>query len=191
MSASRAANLACRHQAILVELAVLRDPEGQARELAGDVLAAASGRGLLGTLAAVRRALGMLELATGDATSALQHFEALWQGPEGLRGVATLAVPDLVEAAVRAGNTALGHERLTAYLAWVGGGPPDAAALAARSRAVLAHGDDVDHWYREALHLHPTIDRPMDRARTALLYGEHLRRERRRVEARAQLRSAL
>jgi DNA-binding CsgD family transcriptional regulator len=184
-------NLACQHEAILVELAVLRDPEDDARRLADQALAAASGRGLLGTLVTVRRALGLLALASGDADGALEHLEMLWQGPQGQRGVAMLAVPDLVEAAVRAGRPELGRERLTAYLAWVEGGPSDAAALAARAQAVLAAGEEADRWYREALHLHPAPDRPMDRARTALLYGEHLRRERRRVEARVQLRAAL
>jgi DNA-binding NarL/FixJ family response regulator len=40
------------------------------------------------------------------------------------------------------------------------------------------------------LRLHADCDRPFDLARTALLLGEHLRRQRRRVEARAQLRAA-
>jgi DNA-binding CsgD family transcriptional regulator len=41
------------------------------------------------------------------------------------------------------------------------------------------------------LDLHSNINRPFDRARTELAYGEHLRRARRRIDAREQLRSAL
>jgi DNA-binding CsgD family transcriptional regulator len=60
-----------------------------------------------------------------------------------------------------------------------------------RSKALLASGDAADTEFREALRTHVGIDRPLDQARTALLYGEYLRRERRRVEAREPLRGAL
>ncbi|WP_434587572.1 helix-turn-helix transcriptional regulator [Streptomyces sp. A5-4] len=58
-----------------------------------------------------------------------------------------------------------------------------------RCRALLAPEADASGLYRAALLLHPD-DRQFERARTALLYGEWLRRMRRKSEARAQLRDA-
>ncbi|ONF72162.1 hypothetical protein AVR91_0211550 [Amycolatopsis keratiniphila subsp. keratiniphila] len=55
-------------------------------------------------------------------------------------------------------------------------------------RAVLS---DDESQYLRALELHSTGERHFERARTELLYGEWLRRNRRRSDARAPLRSAL
>ncbi len=64
-------------------------------------------------------------------------------------------------------------------------------ALAARCRAMLTGGDAAEAEYRLALQLHDESRNPFDRARTELLYGEFLRRERRRTDAREQLRAAV
>lgn len=185
-------NLACQHQVFLIEVAALRGQEEEARRLAGEVLAEAAGRGLHGTTALARRALSELALATGRADEAVEHLEALWRGPTGQRGVAFNTIPDLVEAAVRAGRPELGRDRLPPYLAWAeAAGSAEARALAARSRALLAAGAEADQLFQEALRAHAATDRLLDRARTQLLYGEHLRRERRRVDAREALRAAL
>jgi DNA-binding CsgD family transcriptional regulator len=185
-------NLACQHEAILAEVAALRGTEQQARSLIEEVLTEATGRGLHGTAAMVRRVLGQLALARGDPQDAIEHLEALWTGPTGQRGIAFATIPDLVEAAVRAGRPELGVEHLAAFVAWAeASGSNDASALASRSRALLAAGEEADGLYRSALSLHPATERPLDAARTALLYGEHLRRERRRVDAREQLRTAM
>ena len=67
---------------------------------------------------------------------------------------------------------------------------PWGVAIAARSRALLSDGDAADDLYRDAIdRLTPTALR-VDLARTHLVYGEWLRRERRNVEAREQLRIA-
>src|SRR5205814_2081756 len=60
-----------------------------------------------------------------------------------------------------------------------------------RSRALLGSGNEAESDFREALSTHSAIDRPLEQARTALLWGEYLRRERRRVDAREPLRTAL
>jgi len=66
------------------------------------------------------------------------------------------------------------------------------AAILARCRAQLA--DDAttaQRHFLEALELHADDVAPFERARTELAYGERLRRERRKIDARTRLRSAL
>jgi DNA-binding CsgD family transcriptional regulator len=106
-------------------------------------------------------------------------------------GVAFTVIPDYVEAAVRAGLPERGRDLFAWFLQRAH--PTGAAqALAARSQALLTVGEEADRWFREALRLHAEApDLTLGHARTALLYGEFLRRERRRVDARVQLRTAL
>jgi DNA-binding CsgD family transcriptional regulator len=102
------------------------------------------------------------------------------------------AAIDRLEAAVRAGHTE------TAEL-WVGDLESFAdvteqrwvAAAASHGRALLAHGSHADHHFERALQLHEGSPHTVAEARTRLAYGEHLRRARRRVDAREQLRAAL
>ena len=72
---------------------------------------------------------------------------------------------------------------------------PHARRVVAYGRALLAaQGDspaEAEEFFSHALATEPGQDRPFERARTHLAYGEFLRRSRRRVDAREQLRSAL
>jgi DNA-binding CsgD family transcriptional regulator len=184
-------NLACQHQAILAEVAGLRGEDAEADRLVRELLEEATGRGLHGTVRMVRRLLGHLALARGDPDEALRQLEPLSSPPAGQGGLAFATIPDLVEAAVRAGRPELCAERLPAYVAWAeGSGSAEDRAVAARLRALVADTSEAGGWYEEALRLHPATERPLDTARTALLYGEHLRRRRRRADARVQLRAA-
>ena len=187
-------NGACRHQALLAGLAAYRGHQ-QARRLAEEVLAEATQRQLVRDAADARYALGLLALGAGRAAEALQHLEALWApGPlPGHRELAVVATPLLVEAAVRAGEPERCRDQLAAYLAWAAASrSPSAPALAARCRALTSTGAEAERHFQEALRLHrQTANRPMEHAWTELLYGEFLRRQRRRVHARVPLRDAL
>jgi DNA-binding CsgD family transcriptional regulator len=70
-------------------------------------------------------------------------------------------------------------------------GTRDLLAQLARCRALVGPDEEAVDRFEEALALHDGQARPFDLARTELVYGEALRRARRRGEARAHLRSAL
>ena len=101
------------------------------------------------------------------------------------------ALPELVEAAVRCGEPdeagravdALCEKTQASGTAWARG-------VEARSRALVSEGDDADALYREAISLLGESSLGVESARAQLLYGEWLRRQNRRVDAREQLRAA-
>jgi DNA-binding CsgD family transcriptional regulator len=101
------------------------------------------------------------------------------------------ALPELVEAAARVGDLELAGDALERLAETTRPAGTDLAlGIEARSRALLSEGPTADRLYREAIeHLAQTVVRP-ELARAHLLYGEWLRRERRRSEAREQLRTA-
>jgi DNA-binding CsgD family transcriptional regulator len=101
------------------------------------------------------------------------------------------ALPELVEAAVRTGNTGLASEALDQLSDWTQAGGTDwGLGVEARCRALLSDGEAADCLYQEAIdRLGRTGMRP-ELARAHLLYGEWLRRQRRSVDAREQLRPA-
>jgi DNA-binding CsgD family transcriptional regulator len=119
--------------------------------------------------------------------SALQHLERIMSPP-----IRRLAGIDRMDAAVRAGRTDLARawrDEIADFASATGA--PSAAALAAHGAALLADTDDADRHFVDALRAHESSPRTPDRARTELAYGEHLRRARRRVDAREHLRTAL
>jgi len=101
------------------------------------------------------------------------------------------ALAELVEAGVRSGDrraAAAALDQLTAMTQ--ASGTDWALGVEASRRALLRQGDAADELHREAIaRLHRTSLR-VELARAQLLYGEWLRREGRRVDARAQLRAA-
>ncbi len=120
-----------------------------------------------------------LEAARSAAEHPLESAVAYW------------ALTELIEAAVRCGRPELAadaYERLAATTQVAG--TDWAVGVLARSRALLATGGEEETLYQQAIeHLGRTRLR-MELARAHLLYGEWLRRESRRQEARGSLRSA-
>jgi DNA-binding CsgD family transcriptional regulator len=134
-------------------------------------------------------ALGLLDLGLGRAESALARLQTLAEGRKFFHIAATRSTPDLVEAAVRLGRPAAAAEPLALFETWSRNtGQGWTRALAHRCRALL---DGDEGLFRTALALHEEDSRPFDEARTQLLYGEWLRRDKRKADARAQLRVAL
>ncbi|MET8682016.1 AAA family ATPase [Streptomyces sp. NPDC004647] len=134
-------------------------------------------------------ALGLLELGLGDHKGALRRLETAWPGTGCHTAGLMDAVGDLVEAAVRLGQPGRAEQPLRRFEAWAHAGrQPWARAVASRCRALLSGQEEH---FTQAIRLHQQSGRPFERARTELLYGEWLRRDRRRSDARMPLRSAL
>ncbi|MFI1163171.1 LuxR C-terminal-related transcriptional regulator [Streptomyces sp. NPDC020801] len=106
-------------------------------------------------------------------------------------GLWVLAVPCHIEATVLAEHDGCVDDLIDLYAVWAAmGADPQAPAVLRRCRALVARHDRSEALYREALDLHETVDGPFEHARTLLAYGMWLRRRRRPVEARTQLRNA-
>ena len=173
-----------------ISLAGLRGRETEASELIERVIkgAAASGQGTAVQYAhwansVLMNGLGRYEVALAAAAEATRGTPELF--------VAVWALGELIEAATRTGNAEhasdalarLGEQTQTSDADW-------ALGIHAHSSALLSEGEAAERSYREAIdRLGRTRLRP-HLARAHLLYGEWLRREHRRVDARAQLRVA-
>ncbi|MEW2359181.1 LuxR family transcriptional regulator [Spirillospora sp. NPDC029432] len=136
--------------------------------------------------------LGLLDLGLGRAEAALARFERLTREPMRHHICATRSTPDLVESAVRVGAPDRAAGPLARFERWAGSvRRPWADALVLRCRGLLAADDEAEAFYTAALELHDQDGRALEYARTALLYGEWLRRARRKAEARGRLNDAL
>jgi DNA-binding CsgD family transcriptional regulator len=187
-------NSACHHQATLAWVAAIRGQEAQCQSLAQEVIAASSTRSLGLQRAIAEWALGLLDLGFGrpaQAVRRLARVEAAGPGA-GHPFIALCAAPDLIESAVRAGRP---DDARAAWARLARFGGPEAPAwalpLVDRCRALLAPPAARDRHFRQALASAARSRRACDRARTELVFGEHLRRTRRRVEARDHLDAAL
>jgi hypothetical protein len=135
--------------------------------------------------ATVQSALAVLELASGRYQAALMcALQSYVHDPPDL---GTHALPDLVEAASRAGDRAAATAALDRFSERaLASGTPLAVGLLARSRALLADDTRADGLYQAAGDLLARTSAVPQLARTYLLHGEWLRRQRRRRDARKQ-----
>ena len=126
--------------------------------------------------------LARYEEATAAAEAAAAH--------EGL-GLYGLALPELIEAAVRSGRDQLAATTLERLVERTQASGTDwALGIEARSRALLAAGPGAEAFYQEAVARLGRGHVALHLARAQLVYGEWLRRENRRVDARQQLSAA-
>jgi DNA-binding CsgD family transcriptional regulator len=124
----------------------------------------------------------------GRYDEALAAAEQARQYPDEL-GLATWSLVELIEAAARTGQT----ERATGILRRLAeststAGTDWALGIEMRSRALLSGGEFAERLYREAILRLSRTRMGAELARAHLLYGEWLRRQNRRVDARKELR---
>ena len=145
--------------------------------------------GMGGVHASGITALAVRDLAEGSYESAFDRLRPFVDEP--FLQVTPLEYADFVEAAVRSGRPEDAHpfvERLEELAA--ANGSPWTAGVAARSRALVDDGSAEEHFTRAVAALEPT-EVHVELARTHLLFGEWLRRARRRKRARDHLRRAV
>jgi DNA-binding CsgD family transcriptional regulator len=170
-------------------LAAWRGEETRASELIEAATADATARGLGGTvnLASYARSvlyngLGRYDAARDAAWRAFEHDQI---------GYGVFVVSELAEAASRTGDVAM----VRAALEWLSERtrvtPANwALGIEARVCALLSEGEVAESRYRESIDRLGRTRVRVELARAHLLYGEWLRRERRRADAREQLRTA-
>lgn len=175
---------------VLAYLAAVAGDEGRCHGFADDALAAPEPGAAPPGMSWAQWALALLDLGHARWESARTRLAALHTGPVSHQLPGPRSIPDLVEAAVRLGRPDDAREPLARLTDWAhDAAQPWIDAHVQRCRALLAPEAEAAELYRAALRLHPD-DRQFERARTALLYGEWLRRTRRKSEARSQLRDA-
>jgi DNA-binding CsgD family transcriptional regulator len=170
----------------------MRGHEQDARRHAAKALTLAQQRSSWFPAVVTEWTLGLIDLAAGRPAEAADRLFAITgsEYPDRDPVIALEAMPDAVEAGVRAGL----HDQATAQLETfrrlvVAAPTQQRLALLARCDALL-ETRDPDQAFGKAIALAPGLP-PLQRARTQLLYGEWLRRERRRTDSRVHLRSAL
>jgi DNA-binding CsgD family transcriptional regulator len=178
------------HLANLAFVEAVWGREQEARDHAAVALALGQRHDSLLVSSMAEWALGFVELTAGRLDEAADRLLALTaaERTDVHPMVARYALSDAVEAASRGSHRAEASERLVRLRSAVNQAHNEARhALLSRCEAVLGERPPDDA-FAEALS--PAVSE-FERARTELLYGEWLRRERRRQEARGHLRTAL
>lgn len=137
------------------------------------------------------RALGMVALVRGELDTAAAHLQQVADAPflgRGLRDAVIASRVDLVEVMSRTGQLAEARTRREAVHPILAAmDEPLAEAWDARAAALVSGDTEADTYFERAIAAHGQTQDPFEEGRTELLYGEHLRRTRRRAEARRHL----
>jgi DNA-binding CsgD family transcriptional regulator len=173
-----------------MSLAALRGRESEALAIVDATItgATAAGQGVAvqyanWVAAMLANSLGRYEEALVPARLASDDTPELY--------VSGWAMVELIEAAARSGQTQLATEGVERLVASTQPAGTDwALAIEARSRALISEATTADALYREAIDRFSRTRLRTELARAHLLYGEWLRRQTRRVDAREQLRTA-
>ena len=177
------------HDIVRLGLVAWQGQDAEARKLAETVASEAIERGQGMTVAMVESFLMTLDLGTGRYEEALGHGRTLLDADP--LYVCSLSLGDVVEAAVRADDRGTSAAALTRLQERAGAsGTPWGLGLLARARALLADDSRAESLYLESLEHLRRAGVATDWARSSLVFGEWLRRQRRRRDARVQLRSA-
>jgi len=178
---------------VLALIAALRGREAEVRERVTEVKDIAGSHGLAMPATEGVWAQATLELSQGNWEKAFHALSALTEARPGFGNaiIALSSAPDRVEAAFRAGRHEDARAALAPFQGWAEHTRmPWAQPTVAKCRALLLTDDEATQEFERAVRLSADA-RPLDAARTRLLFGEHLRRQRRRADARAQLRAAV
>ncbi len=170
-------------------LAAWRGRQPETLELYAAMVEEATGRGEGATVGLAQATLAALHNGLGNYDEALAAAQPPWEYDD--MAYSSLALPELIEAASRAGEpkrAAAALEQLSSRAR--ASGTPFGLGLAARSRALLTTGPAAEEHYRQAIERLSNCRMAVYLARTHLVYGEWLRREGRRQDARDQLRTA-
>ncbi|MEU8145653.1 AAA family ATPase [Nonomuraea sp. NPDC048901] len=180
-------------ESVMAMASAVQGREQECRELAERTIAHVAAHPVATIVGWAEWALGLLDLGQGRFEAALERFDAAARGPLRHQIMPIYFAPDQIEAAVRLGLPARAEQPLARFATWTAAaGHPWAEAVLHRCRALLAHDDhEAERHWEQAARSHAEANRPYERARTDLLHGEWLRRNRRRHESRARLRAAL
>ena len=171
-------------------LAALRGREDEAAGLAGTTTEGAEQRGEGVGIGVAAWATAVLDNGLGRYDRALVAAERATAYPAEL-GIANWGLVELIEAAVRTGSRDLAVDAVRRLAETTTASGTDwALGVEARSRALVSEGGPAERLHRVAIERLGRTRMRADLARAHLLYGEWLRRENRRVDAREQLRIA-
>ena len=172
-------------------IAALRGREAETRDLIRRALDEAAARGEGYATFVTEHVTAVLYNGLGHYSAAVTALRRQAVDPS-YRDGSPRPMAELIEAAVRAGEPELGELALQRLVETTSAAGTDwALGIEARSRALLSEGEAAEALYREAIERLSRTSIRVQLARAHLLYGEWLRRERRRRDARQQLRTAL
>ena len=179
--------LPLRHAKVL--LAAWRGDEAESAALYAAIVPETADRGHATEVTQAQMAQAVLQNSLGNYPAALDAAERVVESDE--LWYVGHALPEVVEAASRADQPERGAAALEELSARAtASGTEWALGLAARCRALSGAGAEAEEHYREAIQRLGRCRIAVDLARAHLVYGEWLRREGRRQDAREQLRTA-